>query len=360
MKDNAIKPQIVDAAAISMLRNPWENVYWFARMLINSDRYGGIGGDSKTMLSLASGLRTFLDSSRTDDDAILVATAGAFIEELLQKKWGATKKRSAVELLLTDLKTRLVTLRDIEVFCLTIEQVLVPTNDSLKNIPNDDRVFAEAVVNALLKTKGEAGVREVINLWDNLGLYGCLAAERTEVVKRFSTLHDHLQKIVAREELSIILSAFCQEYERRVGQKRKGRAGRGVESAASFILGFYNIKASPRPEHFTAGIEIDRWVRTADRWYIGISCKRTLRERWKQAYTTDTGLLDRHKIKYIWNLITYDRDLSDEKLTEMGSHRVVFYLPDDSDRYESASTHPGMKGYVRPLSQFVKDLQKNL
>jgi hypothetical protein len=83
-----------------------------------------------------------------------------------------------------------------------------------------------------------------------------------------------------------------------------------------------------------------------------------LRERWKQAYTTDLGLLDRHKIKYIWHLITYDRDLSDDKITEMGSHRVIFYLPDDSDRYKTASKHPGMQDYVKPMTCFVKDLNK--
>jgi hypothetical protein len=156
------------------------------------------------------------------------------------------------------------------------------------------------------------------------------------------------------------LTSFCQEFERRVGQKRKGRAGRGVEGVTSFILDYYKIKASEKPEHFTTGLEIDRWVKTKSGWYIGISCKRTLRERWKQAYTTDLDLLNQHKIKALWHVMTFDRDLSDDKLTEMGSHRAIFYLPDLSDRYQSASTHTGMSNYVRPLTSFVQDLKKEV
>ncbi len=346
-------------STVSILENAWDNTYWFARMLINSDRYGGIGGDATLMSSLAAGLRTILTNQKTKENMV-VETVAAFIREILSNRWGHTKKSAAVKLLSEDLIGRLTTQKDVEVLCVTIEQIVIPTNEALKIIPNDDRVFAESVVSALLKTRGEAGLQEVINIWDDLRLHGCLAAERTEIVKRFGLLHSYLLNIVERNDLNIILTAFCQEYERRVGQKRKGRAGRGVESAATFILNFYGIKTSAKPEHFTAALEIDRWVRTRDRWYIGISCKRTLRERWKQAYTTDLGLLDRHRIKYIWHLITYDRDLSDDKITEMGSHRVVFYLPNEGERYVAASQHPGMKEYVRPMTGFIEDLKTHL
>ena len=30
----------------NIIGNPWDNVYWFARMLINFDKYGGVGTDS--------------------------------------------------------------------------------------------------------------------------------------------------------------------------------------------------------------------------------------------------------------------------------------------------------------------------
>ena len=69
-------------------------------------------------------------------------------------------------------------------------------------------------------------------------------------------------------------------------------------------------------------------------------------------------MLNRHKIRNLWHVITYDRDLSDEKITEMGSHRVKFYLSEDSPTYVRASNHPGMKDYVRPITHFIKDLKE--
>lgn len=105
-------------------------------------------------------------------------------------------------------------------------------------------------------------------------------------------------------------------------------------------------------------MEIDKWIKTKDGWTIGISCKRTLRERWKQAYTTDVDLLNRHKIRELWHVLTYDKDLSDDKITEIGSHRAILYLPDDSPRLKNALKHPGMKSYVRPMTHFIEDLKK--
>src|SRR5260363_125838 len=35
------------AISEEMNQNPWENAYWFARMLINGDKYGAIGRQSK-------------------------------------------------------------------------------------------------------------------------------------------------------------------------------------------------------------------------------------------------------------------------------------------------------------------------
>ncbi|MEW6587290.1 MAG: hypothetical protein AB1442_16985, partial [Nitrospirota bacterium] len=236
---------------------------------------------------------------------------------------------------------------------------IIPITLALKEIPSNDSVFAQSIVGALLETEGEAGLPTVINLWDDLGAYGCMTAERVQVVKAFDLLRKHLTALHLHDtDENLILTAFCQEFERRVGQQRKGRAGRSVESVTALILDHFRLgPASEMPEHFTTGLEIDRWVRDRDGWYIGISCKRTLRERWKQAYTTDIDLLNRHKIKALWHVLTFDRDLSDDKLTEMGSHRAIFYLPDDSPRYRFARDHPGMKDYVRPMSHFVADLR---
>ncbi len=311
------------------------------------------------MLQLATAFHATLASLPNETDELLVATLNETVRQVLLRRWGDSKKRSAVETLCEDLSRKTLTVMDFHILAFTCEYILVPISQALDAIPSNDRDFAESIVRALLKTKGEAGLPLVINLWDDLGSYGCMAAERVEVVQRFTILRRHLASLGLTEvEESIVLTAFCQEFERRVSQKRKGRAGRGVESVTAVILDHFGFtRVSEGPEHFTTGLEIDRWVKGKDGWYIGISCKRTLRECWKQAYTTDVDLLNRHKIKALWHVLTFDRDLSDDKLTEMGSHRARFYLADDSPRYLSASQHPGMKDYVRPISRFVSDLR---
>lgn len=342
--------------------NPWDNAYWFARMLIATDKYGGVGTDTKTMAELATAIRLALkETEQEEDEQIAVDILQSTISSILIQRWQKTNKLAAVNLLLDDLSKKLLTRMDYKVLALTAESIMIPINDALKFIPNNDRVFAESLAQSLLDKKGEKGLASVINLWDDVGSYGCMTFERVQVVRCFGLIREYLKSLnLSTMENDIILTSFCQEFERRLGQKRKGRAGRGVESVTSFILDFYNLKASSVPEHFTTGLEIDRWLRNKKGWYIGISCKRTLRERWKQAYTTDMDLLNRHKIKALWHVLTYDRDLSDDKLTEMGSYRAVFYLPDDSPRYKSAKLHPGMETYVRPLTSFIKDLRKEL
>jgi hypothetical protein len=151
-----------------------------------------------------------------------------------------------------------------------------------------------------------------------------------------------------------------QEFERRVGQKRKQRAGSSLEDVTSFILQYFSIPAANVPEHFQADIEVDKWVKTHDNWLIGISCKRTLRERWKQVSSADGSILSKFKIKQIFHVLTYDEDLSDDKLTLLGSQRHIFYLPDESRRYLHASQHIGLQNYVRPMSQFINDLRREI
>ena len=350
------KPPYLDLKDLEVIENPWDNSYWFARFLINSDKYGGVGGESKMMLQIAEGLKAIIKKLEGHPEETVVQATIEFIKNTFGERWKNTKKIDLVMNLCRDIEDKFTSILDVKVFILTCEKILHPINQALELIPNDDKIFAESMATALLKTKHEKGLAEIINLWDDLGVQGCLSAERVQVIKKFGSLKQTLEKLLNSQEQDIVLTAFCQEFERRLGQKRKGRAGRGVESVTSFILNYYNIKAAHAPEHFTTGLEIDKWIKTSDGWFIGISCKRTLRERWKQAYTTDLNLLSRHKIKSLWHLITYDRDLSDDKLTEMGSHRAILYLPDNGERYKSASQHTGMKQYVRPMSQFVADL----
>jgi len=344
-----------------LLTNPWDNAYWFSRMLINSDRYGGIGADSKLMLSVSATIISLFaskDIAREDEETKIKIISDSVREVLIRNRKEGTGKLTAIENFCTDLFDKITSLKDFQVLALTCEKIMVPINMALKGIPSDDRTFVESVAKALLDSKGAKGLANIINVLDDIGSKGCITAERQQVVQAFGNLRRSIQSTLNEDESDIILTAFCQEFERRVGQKRKGRAGRGTEGTTSLILSYFGIQATHAPEHFTAGLEVDKWIRTRDGWIIGISCKRTLRERWKQAYTTDMGLLSRHKIRELWHVITYDKDLSDEKITEIGSHRAILYLPDESPKLKHASGHPGMKDYVRPMTHFIDDLKK--
>lgn len=339
------------------IKNPWRNVYWFARMLINGDKYGRVGTDSKTLAGITAQLRLVLERNGRSEAARL-ATCKAVIRNILEARYkNASSVIDRVRLFCDDLEAKLETLTDVAVFVLTAESVLIPINNALTGIPSNDREFTVATAKAYLDKLGEKGLATVINIWDDIGVEGSLTAERVAVVREFSNLRREIAKM-PESEANLILTAFMQEFERRLGQKRKGRAGGSLEDVASFIFDYFKIEATNAPEHFQADIEVDKWIKCKDRWLIGISCKRTLRERWKQVSSADRGVLSKFKIRQVWHLITYDEDLSDDKLTSLGSQGHVFYLRDDSRKLEHAKKHVGMKDYVRPMSGFVRDLRR--
>lgn len=247
------------------------------------------------------------------------------------------------------------------VFILTCENVMLPLHQAITNIPSTDREFALNIAKSYLDVQGEQGLAQVISLWDDLGVKGCLTAERTEIVRAFTTLRILLTKdqSFSEEDRDIILTAFTQEFERRAAQKRKKRAGGSLEDVTDFILGYYKIKRAQAPAHFQADLEVDNWVKTKDGWLIGISCKRTLRERWKNV-SSSTEIYNRFKVKHIFHVVTFDEDLSDDKLTILGEQRQVFYLPDNSRRLQYALAHVGLKNYVRPISQLIRDLKEQV
>lgn len=343
------------------LNSRWSKSYWFARMLISGDKYGSIGDDNRVLTELSGVLRKTLSTTEhlsTPERLRLISDA---IKITLEQRFArATTRLQRVQRLCTDLNKELQTLQDVDVLLLTCESMMIPTNNAIANIPSDDKAYTESIAKQYLDTQGESGLATVVNLWDDIGVKGCLEAERFELVKVFSDLRKKIEEhhSISETDRDIILSSFVQEFERRVGQKRKQRAGASLEDVTSFILQYFSIPSVHAPEHFQADIEVDKWVKTHDNWLIGISCKRTLRERWKQVSSADGAILSKFKIKQVFHVLTYDEDLSDDKLTLLGSQRHIFYLPDESRTFLHASRHIGLKDYVRPMSKFINDLRR--
>jgi len=338
--------------------NPWYSAYWFSRMLINGDKYIAVGKEPKLLNKITSSLKVVNENKDNDNLSLQKQILRNIIEERYKK---VKTKTHQVQNLLFDLERDITTPDIMKVFIFTCEQILIPLQQAIFNIPSNDREYTLNIARAYLDDRGHSGLADVISLWDDLGVKGCLNAERTEIIRAFTTLRLLLSnENIPENEKDIILTGFTQEFERRAAQKRKGRAGGSLEDVTNFIFNYYGIKCAEAPEHFQADIEVDNWIKIKGGWLIGISCKRTLRERWKQVTSADASTLSKFKIKNIYHIITYDEDLSDDKLVLLGSLRHILFLPDASRRLKYASEHIGLKDYVKPISKLIDIINEQL
>lgn len=219
-------------------------------MLINNDKYVAIGKEPKLLSIISSSLRIIARESEGKDTLILQKqTLRNIIEERFKK---TLTKRNRVQRMLSELDKEIRTLDDMEVFILTCENIMLPLHQAISNIPSDDKEFTLNIAKSYLDIQGERGLATVISLWDDLGIKGCLTAERTEIVRAFTVLRIFLlkDKSMSEEERDIVLTGFIQEFERRAAQKRKQKAGGSLEDVTNFILGYYNIKRAEAPSHF--------------------------------------------------------------------------------------------------------------
>ena len=344
-----------------LVQNPWSKVYWFARMLLNSDQYAGVGKDTQRIIKIGTEIISIINSNSDEDDSVLIPIILLYIKNgfLFNKKNG-TKVMACIENFVTDIGKYILTKNDAFVFAYTCTKVVSLSNTAMESVPSDDKEFTEVIGKSILDLQGTNGLKILINTWDDLGVRGCLEAERTQVVNVYQLLKKDLLSIGNLDENSIdlTLTAYVQEMERRLGQKRKGRGGRSLEDVTSLILDHFHFTSCPSPSHFQADIEVDKWIMSKRKFYIGISCKRTLRERWKQISGADIPNMMRYKIAKILHVITHSKDLSDDKLSLLGGYGHIFYLPDDDPTLDRHQKHDLLTKYVRPISGFVDDLKE--
>lgn len=345
--------------------SPFKNIYWFARHLLNTDQYGALGKAKETqLLAVISVLENIMvQTGMTEDEKLIVCknTLSTEIEGMVKQ---GTKSARLVLNLIDTLDKEIKTLEDVIIFCITMKYVVAPINHAIASVPADDIEFCEKAATNILSSLGEERAGLVIETWDSMGVKGCLDAERTAVVEEFTRLIENLSAldIIEHDSLddNLVLTAFVQEFERRLGQKRKSRGGNSLEMVVAFLFDYYKFPSTEAPSHFDKDLEVDKWFKCKDGWCIGISCKRTLRERWKQVSQADRGTLSHFKIKELWHVITYDKDLSDDKIVRLGEQGQIFYLMDSSETYQRCIKHVGMKNYVRPLSGLISDIRNNI
>ena len=339
----------------------FKNVYWFSRYLLNTDQFGALGKQKENqLLNTVAILETLLAQDNFSDTEKVILLKNTLAESIKNLSSPNTKIYNLSLNLINRLDEDIQTIEDVIVFCISVKYFVVPINRAISLVPADDKKFCETAAKNILDTFGEKNIAELIQVWDNLGVKGCLDIERGLIVEEFTKLLENLSQLKiphSQFDDNIMMTAFVQEFERRLGQKRKSRGGTSLESVADFIFDYYKFKSTEKPSHFDQDIEVDKWFKCKDGWIIGISCKRTLRERWKQLSQADRGTLSHFKIRELWHLITFENDLSDDKIVRLGEQGQIFYLPDSSEIYKKCSVHPGMKNYVRPLKNFVNDVR---
>lgn len=345
-------------------RSPFKNIYWFSRYLLNTDQYGALGKQKESqLLSTVNLLESLMAQKELSDKEKIIVLKEILSKEILNMVSVGTKMYTMALNFVDVLNEEINSIDDMAIFCITVKYIVVPINHALMTVPSDDTEFCNKSAKSILDSLGETKAGLVISTWDALGAKGCLDAERTAVVEEFTTLISHLQSLKIEHDNvddNILLTAFVQEFERRLGQKRKARGGNSLETVTSFLFDYYKFKSTSAPSHFDQDLEVDKWFKCKDGWTIGISCKRTLRERWKQLSQADRGTLSHFKVKELWHLITYDKDLSDDKIVRLGEQGQIFYLLDTSETYCRCHAHPGMKDYVRPLSGLIHDIRDNI
>ena len=343
-------------------KSPFKNVYWFSRYLLNTDQFGALGKlKENQMLELVTLLENLSAQKNFSVEEKFLLLKNTLLTEIKKMAKSGTKTHLLSLNLVQQLDKDIKTADDAIIFCVAMKYIVAPINRAMILVPSDDKKFCETAAKSILDTFYEEKIDLLIATWDNLGVKGCLDAERALVVEEFMRLIENLSalKIIhSTFDDNLILTAFIQEFERRLGQKRKSRGGTSLETVTDFIFDYYGFKSTSKPNHFDQDIEVDKWFKCKDGWIVGISCKRTLRERWKQLSQADRGTLSHFKIRELWHLITFDKDLSDDKIVRLGEQGQIFYLPDTSETYKKCSEHLGMKNYVRPLKNFVDDIRK--
>jgi hypothetical protein len=349
-----------------------EKIYWFLRWFIETDK-GAVGKNIKQMQLLLDALNVsiiHLPKEINDEDRvnILIGVLTDFI--LGKNKKLSTKRFDLVDELVLNLKSE----NDFHALLFTLEHILIPSNNALNAVPTRQASdIAKSYAENLLKKRGTKGLANILVEWDSITLDISLNRERDIISNLFMEVRKKLEtklKFYEDEDRAntesgeaipsnsdVILTALVQEFERRLGQKRKQRSGQDLEDATSFIFKFYGFSCAPGPQHFTGGIEVDNWIQDKKGWYFAFSLKRTLRERWKQT-VVDTDTLTRHHIRNIIHLICKDRDLTDNKIADMGANRHLFFIADESDVLKRVEKDSVLKDFVYPMSYLIEFLKE--
>ncbi len=184
-----------------------------------------------------------------------------------------------------------------------------------------------------------------------------LNTQKDEVKKK-------LEKILAQKgwdkfiekasQVFVEFGVLVQSLEKDLGNMRKARGGKTFEKVVLKLLKFINIKGEiplgkareelRRIDIVIPSIEIA--TETPDR-AIFLTCKRTLRERWKQE-------VPQARLNQRIYLLTIDEDLSESKAKEINQKGLIAFVRDEVTKSQSLQKMP----WIRKLADLPKELKK--
>jgi len=330
-------------------------VYWFSRDLVAA-RFGSYATkERETLQRLADTLRQQLNR-----DATTAADCRETIEETIlgsvNRIYGGdiSKRYRQTEDLVERIQRRVETLGDVDEFVLAAEAV-VRTSEILDDTARFGQDEVRHIVDeTLLDDDGDSHPDRAFDALYNVEFEGeavQLGAQRAPLIEYVDELMGDLRgSDVESGDVARIVSGIAQEYERRAGQSRAATAGNVLETALQRIFDQFGIPATGTPAHF-GDIEIDN-IAEGPNGKVGFSCKRTLRERFRQSLSRQAEI----GVDEVWFVSLMMADVSREKLTDIYNDGGRLYVPRESFVWERYSDDDEISYALRPADRFVEDV----
>ncbi|MCS7088296.1 MAG: type II restriction endonuclease [Thermoflexales bacterium] len=222
-------------------------------------------------------------------------------------------------------------------------------SEKIKGAFEDKLVALDQRGAALFAQYQEKALRRLVELWLD-------AKEQTLGKAYLEVLQEQGWQAFKQTVLPTLveLSRLVQRLEKDLGNMRKARGGSWFQYsiqlllqqegiASEFPLGA-NAKALGRVDMVVPSVKVAR--EQPDKAFF-ITCKRTLRERWKQE--VPQGVANRR-----YYLVTLDSALSASKAEEIKMMNLIAYVPTSvCDALQQQCDMP----WIRPLNQLPRDLR---
>lgn len=321
------------------------NTYWYCRDLIKSAFDGFASSETETCKDISNELLDRLD----EDSEYTVEDHLDFVEGRMLgcMREGTNRFRSTRELV-ERLKRRTINRDDVKSLAISFHAT-ARTTEILNNTENFGKEEIIEIVDETIENGSELDKTKGYDALYNVDLAGeqyQLASQREGIVPYISELRERIDE----EKFDRVVSAVVQEYERRAGQSRVSTAGNVLETALQHTFDRFGIPATGKPEHF-GDLEIDNIVR-GEQGSIGFSCKRTLRERFRQSLSRQTEI----GVDETWFVSLMLADVSKDKLKDIGNDGGRIYVPRDSFVWEKFGEKAEFEGVLYPADEFLEDI----